>query len=55
MDISRTEQRILHLMAQCGRIEITRDDDRKIEAVSCFTRDGWLYPGVDLDLFRRLK
>ncbi|MBY3134561.1 YjhX family toxin [Rhizobium laguerreae] len=54
MDISRTEQRILHLMAQGGRIEITRDD-RKIEAVSCFTRDGWLYPGVDLDLFRRLK
>ncbi|MEK1861054.1 MAG: YjhX family toxin [Rhizobium leguminosarum] len=55
MDISRTEQRILHLMAQGGRIEITRDDDRKIEAVSCFTRDGWVYPGVDLDLFRRLK
>ncbi|MBB4233465.1 YjhX family toxin [Rhizobium esperanzae] len=55
MDISRTEQRILHLMAQGGRIEISRDDDRKIESVSCFTRDGWLYPGVDLDLFRRLK
>ncbi|ARQ09983.1 hypothetical protein NXC12_CH01950 [Rhizobium etli] len=55
MDISRTEQRILHLMAQGGRIEITRDDNRKIENVSCFTRDGWLYPGVDRDLFRRLK
>ncbi|ARO29988.1 hypothetical protein NXC14_CH02042 [Rhizobium sp. NXC14] len=55
MDISRTEQRILHLMAQGGRIEITRDDYRKIENVSCFTRDGWLYPGVDLGLFRRLK
>ena len=55
MDISRTEQRILHLMAQGGRIEITRNDNRKIETVSCFTRDGWVYPGVDLDLFRRLK
>ncbi|PDS78231.1 YjhX family toxin [Rhizobium sp. L43] len=55
MDISRSEQRILHLMAQGGRIEIARDDNRKIETVSCFTRDGWLYPGVDLDLFRRLK
>lgn len=42
MDISRTDQRILHLMAQGGRIEITRDDDRKIKNVSCFTRDGWL-------------
>ena len=55
MDISRTDQRILHLMAQGGRIEITRDDRKKIETVSCFTRDGWLYPGVDLDLFRKLK
>lgn len=55
MDISRTEQRILHLLAQGGRIEITRDDNRKIEKVSCFTRDGWFYPGFGLDLFRRLK
>jgi uncharacterized protein YjhX (UPF0386 family) len=55
MDISRTEQRILHLLAQGGRIEIERDDRRKIEAVNCFTRDGWVYPGVDLDLFRKLK
>jgi uncharacterized protein YjhX (UPF0386 family) len=55
MDISRTEQRILHLLAQGGRIEIARDGRRKIEAVSCFTRDGWIYPGVDLDLFRKLR
>lgn len=55
MDISRAEQRILHLMAQGGRIEITRDDNRKIEAASCFTRDGWVYPGFGLELFRKLK
>jgi uncharacterized protein YjhX (UPF0386 family) len=55
MDISRAEQRILHLLAQGGRIEIERDDRRKIEAVNCLTRDGWLYPGFDLELFRRLK
>jgi uncharacterized protein YjhX (UPF0386 family) len=55
MDISRAEQRILHLLAQGGRIEIERDDNRKIEAVNCLTRDGWIYPGFDLDLFRRLK
>jgi uncharacterized protein YjhX (UPF0386 family) len=54
MDISRAEQRILHLMAQGGRIEITRDN-RKIEMVSCFTRDGWVYPGFGLELFRKLK
>lgn len=55
MDISRAEQRILHLLAQGGRIEIERDDKKKIEAVNCLTRDGWLYPGFDLELFRRLK
>ncbi len=55
MDISRAEQRILHLLAQGGRIEIERDDKRKIEAANCLTRDGWIYPGFDLELFRRLK
>ncbi|PKA41354.1 YjhX family toxin [Rhizobium sullae] len=55
MDISRTEQRILHLLAQGGRIEIRRDERKKLEAASCFTRDGWVYPGFDLKLFRRLK
>jgi hypothetical protein len=55
MDISRAEQRILHLLAQGGRIEINRDDDRKIKAVSCFTRDGWRYPDFGIELFRKLK
>jgi uncharacterized protein YjhX (UPF0386 family) len=55
MDISRSDQRILHLMAQGGWIEIHRDERRKIEKALCFSRDGWLYPGFDVELFRRLK
>lgn len=55
MDISRLEQRILHLLAQGGRIEIKKDDDQKIEAVHCLTREGWRYPGFDIALFRKLK
>ncbi|MCQ0989629.1 YjhX family toxin [Jiella marina] len=56
MDISRDEQRILHLLAQGGRIELVRNDiNRKIEAIHCYTREGWLYPGLDLFLFRKLK
>ncbi len=55
MDISRNEQRILHLLAQGGRIELTRTETRKIEKADCFTRDGWLYSGLDLTLFRKLK
>jgi uncharacterized protein YjhX (UPF0386 family) len=55
MDISRSDQRILHLMAQGGWIELHRNDRRKIEKALCFSRDGWLYPGFDVELFRRLK
>ncbi|WP_394893464.1 YjhX family toxin [Mesorhizobium sp. AaZ16] len=55
MDISRSEQRILHLLAQGGRIEIEKDDRKRIETIHCLTRDGWQYPGFDLDLFRKLK
>lgn len=54
MDISRSEQRVLHLLAQGGRIEIEKQDKR-IADVVCLTRDGWRYPGVDLSLFRKLK
>lgn len=54
MDISRSEQRVLHLLAQGGRIEIEKQDRRMADVV-CLTRDGWLYPGVDLSLFRKLK
>ncbi|MGM4980681.1 MULTISPECIES: YjhX family toxin [Rhizobiaceae] len=55
MDISRAEQRILHLLAQGGRIEIERTENKKIETVNCYTRDGWLYPGFGIELFRKLK
>ncbi|OCP36495.1 YjhX family toxin [Ensifer sp. LC163] len=54
MDISRAEQRILHHLAQGGRIEIIRDG-KAISEIRCFTRDGWVYPGFDLELFRKLK
>ena len=55
MDISRDEQRILHLLAQGGWIELTKNQGRDQDQVECFTRDGWRYPGVSLMLFRKLK
>jgi uncharacterized protein len=56
MDISRAEQRILHLMAQGGRIEITRNDDTgKIEEINCFSREGWRLPDITMAVFRKLK
>ena len=55
MDISRDEQRILHLLAQGGRIELIKTENRKIERVDCYTREGWRHPDVDMILFRKLK
>ncbi|WP_370678108.1 YjhX family toxin [Pleomorphomonas sp. PLEO] len=55
MDISRAEQRVLHLLAQGGRIEIVRDERGDIEELACYSRDGWLYTDFGLVLFRKLK
>ena len=55
MDISRAEQRILHLLAQGGRIELIRNDHGKVDKVNLFTREGWLFSGLDLRTFRKLK
>lgn len=55
MDISRHEQRVLHALAQGGEIRPVRCPRGRIREVQCLNRDGWLMPGVDLGLFRRLK
>jgi len=55
MDISRDEQRVLHALAQGGRLFALKDLKGRIIAVQCFSRDGWLLPKVDLMLFRKLK
>jgi uncharacterized protein len=55
MNISRDEQRILHLLAQGGRIDYCRDDRGNIEQLECISRDGWLFTDFGLHLFRKLK
>jgi hypothetical protein len=55
MDISRAEQRVLHLLAQGGRIELIRDERGAIEELACYSRDGWLYTDFGLLMFRKLK
>ncbi len=54
MNISKSEQRILHALAQGGAIRHLRDG-RHIVAVECVTREGYLLSGVSLDLFARLR
>jgi uncharacterized protein YjhX (UPF0386 family) len=55
MDISRFEQRILHLLAQGGRIDLIKSDGEDPDRIECYTRDGWLFPELELSLFRKLK
>ena len=55
MNITRAEQRILHLLAQGGWIELEKDEHGRVTAAHCQTRDNWRYAGFDLSLFRKLK
>ena len=55
MNISRSEQRTLHAMAQGGAIVLTRDPDGRLLAVQCFTREGYLLTDCNLSVWRRLK
>jgi uncharacterized protein YjhX (UPF0386 family) len=54
MNISKTEQRVLHALAQGGLIRHERCGDR-ITLAECFTRDGHLLADCSLGIFNRLR
>lgn len=55
MNISRNEQRALHVLALGGRILHERGDGPKIAAATCVTRDGMVLADFDLTVFHRLR
>ena len=55
MNISKAEQRVLHVLAQGGMIRHRRNDDGDIVEALCFTRDGFVLANMNLPLFRRLR
>ncbi|WP_108662746.1 YjhX family toxin [Acuticoccus kandeliae] len=55
MNISRREQRVLHVLAQGGFIRHERADNGRISHVICFTRDGHVLADCTIDVFARLR
>jgi uncharacterized protein YjhX (UPF0386 family) len=55
MNISRNEQRALHVLALGGHILHERADGSKITGVTCVTREGMILAGFDLSVFNRLR
>ena len=55
MNISKHEQRVLHVLAQGGSIHFERLPNGKIRDVSCYTRDGYVLTDCTVPVFERLK
>lgn len=59
MNITRQEQRVLHVLAQGGYIRHEREDtphaNRRIIAIDCFTREGMVLADCTLALFASLR
>lgn len=55
MNISKHEQRVLHVLAQGGSIHFSRGQGGKVTEVICFTRDNHVLTDCTLPIFERLK
>ena len=55
MNISKAQQRVLHALAQGGKIQHHHDLRGRVVHVDCFTREGFRLEACDLGLFAKLK
>lgn len=55
MNISRLEQRVLHVLAQGGFIRHEHSSRTRFSRIDCITRDGLVLSDCTLDVFAALR
>ncbi|MEO1318171.1 MAG: YjhX family toxin [Pseudomonadota bacterium] len=55
MNISKTDQRVLHVLAQGGAIQVERSPGGKVTSCLCVSREGHVLSDCTLSVFLRLR
>ncbi|KRE22637.1 hypothetical protein ASE66_25975 [Bosea sp. Root483D1] len=55
MNISRGEQRVLHVLARGGQIRHLRGENGRIHHIDCFTHEGHVLSDCSLAIFGGLR